>query len=213
MTSHTNARYLHRVTILCIYRMQACVNTYNWVSGWKRTTRFHGNLPLLSNFSLSFHVSLFLSLSSTPLALSLYPHLLVSSSSHRSLQVTCSLFLSFFFLVPTLPGLPPRKKTIHCQYSRPDIHRPWNQLSLSLFLSFHGDGFPWRYHSPLLLFSASFFLSLFFFSNDRTKGQWSFITLGRELWRGGEWQGSNTRFRRDYTRRDKLALLNWFISK
>lgn len=66
------------------------------MSGWERTTRFHGNLPLLSNFSLPFHVSLFLSLSSIPLAFSLSSHLLVSSPSHRLLGVTCSLFLSLF---------------------------------------------------------------------------------------------------------------------
>lgn len=31
MTSYTNARYLYYVTVLCIYEMQACVNTYNYI--------------------------------------------------------------------------------------------------------------------------------------------------------------------------------------
>jgi len=124
-----------------------CKHVYTYISlfesGRERTTRFHGNSPLLSNFSPSLSVlrspiSIFPSLLSLALRFILVYILLVSSLTTTPHIANSKLRAPSFSLpLPSLSALtlssfPPRKKTIHCQYSRPDILRPWNQLSLFL---------------------------------------------------------------------------------
>lgn len=114
-------------------------------------------LPLLSNFSLSLHLSRFslhppllhpssASLISPPLScrsleatcsLSVSLYLSHSLSLFLSLSLSLSLFLFLLVLTHPLTVFPSRKKTIHCQYSRPR-HPPTVKPTFSSFLFFNG---------------------------------------------------------------------------
>lgn len=151
--------HMYMYIFVCTY-VRVCVNTYTCIysypreSGWERTTRFHGNFtPPIKFLSLSiFPVSLFIPLYYTLLqrvsslrrsrAARSKPHVLFPSLSiflTLSLSLSLSLSLFLFLLVLTHPLIvfPSRKKTIHCQYSRPR-HPPTVKPTFSSFLFFNG---------------------------------------------------------------------------
>jgi len=143
-------------TLRRVYMIQACVNMYTYISlfesGWERTTRFHGNSPLLSNFSPSLSVlrspvSIFPSLLSFALRF-----ILVYYQSHLSLLLLTSLAPSC--ALPLSPSLSPLSALTPLQLSATEEnyslsileaqHSPTVKptFSFSLFLSFHSDEFP-----------------------------------------------------------------------
>lgn len=205
-----------------MYIMQACVNMYNYISlfesGWERTTRFHGNSPLLSNFSLSLSVfrcpvSIFLSLS---VSFFVYPTSLISYY-YSSLAPSCTHTLSLS-LSSCSPSL--QLSATEENYSLSILearHSPTVKPTFSFSVSFFSRRrIPWLKVSSRLLLSTTVFFS---FSNDPTLRSMIFYHTLERIIEGagnGPGEGPNTRSHCDYStsiERDKLTLLDWFTSK
>lgn len=145
--------HMYMYIFVCMY-VRVCVNTYACIFLSERV-RMGENDAFPWQLYPSYQISLSLSpsfpfLSSSPFTTPFFSESHLSAAlvplarSHMfsfrlslSLSVSLSLFLFLLVLTHPLTVFPSRKKTIHCQYSRPR-HPPTVKPTFSSFLFFNG---------------------------------------------------------------------------